>query len=68
MLLDDLSQITFVLDNMSQKRSDMFQNNMDDLSLFFSTYLDNLSQFYFGRFGTLHICHNFSLDVLSEVI
>ena len=27
-----------------------------------------LSQFYFGRFTTSHICHNFILDDLSQVI
>ena len=33
-LLDDLSQITFVLDDVT-KMSDMFQNYMDDLSQFY---------------------------------
>ena len=33
-VLDDLSQITFVLDDMSQKGNDMYQKYMDDLSQF----------------------------------
>ena len=59
----------------------MYQNYMDDLSQFllvlgqFVTLLfwtichkSYLSQFYFGRFVTSHICHNFILDDLSQVI
>ena len=43
----------------------MYQHYMDDLSK--KKYLDNLSHFYFGRFFTNHICHNFILDDLSQV-
>ena len=53
-LLDDLSQITLVLHDMSQIRTDMYNNYMDDLSPFF--------------FSTWTICHNFILDDLSQVI
>ena len=59
-----LSQITFVLDDMSQTGNDMYQKYMDDMSQFFLV----LGQFNIGRFVTSHICHNFSLDDLSQVI
>ena len=64
--LDDLSQITFVHEDMSQKRSDMYQNIWticDHNCHNFVSYLDNLSQYV-----TCHICHNFILDDLSQVI
>ena len=60
----------------------MYQNYMDNLSQFFLAlrqfltllfwkicHKSYLSQFYFGRFVTSHICHNFIfLDDLSQVI
>ena len=33
-MTDDVSQVALVLDDMSQKRSDMYHNYMDDLSQF----------------------------------
>ena len=51
-LLDDLSQITFVLDDMSQKGIDMYQN------------IWTLCQ---KNFNTWIICHNYSLDNLSQL-
>ena len=52
-LLDDLSQITFVLDDMSQKRNCMYQTIRTICKTNFSTWT---------------ICHNFTLDDLSQVI
>ena len=79
-LLDDLSQITFVLDDMSQKGAictkiiwKICQKNVvlgQFVTLLFWTicHKSYLSQFYFGRFVTSHSCHNFILDDLSQVI
>ena len=68
-LLDDLSQITICPRRYVTKRSDMYQNYMDDLPNFFLVFgqfvtllfwtichKSYLSQLYFGRFVTSQIC------------
>ena len=45
----------------------MYQNYMDDLSTT-KLVLGQFVTLYFGRFVTCHICHNFILDDLSQVI
>ena len=61
----DLSQITFIIDDMSQKEAICTKIIWTICQQ--KKYLDNLSHFYFGRFVTNHICHNFILDDLSQV-
>ena len=45
----------------------MYQNYMDDLSQILLV-LGQFVTLFFGRFVTSHICHNFILDDLSQVI
>ena len=65
-----MSQITFVLDDMSQKGAICTKIIWTICHNFLVALLDNLSHFYFGRFVTSYrpICHNFILDDLSQVI
>ena len=61
-LLDDLSQITFVLDDMSHKGIDMYQNIWTLCHHFFSTWT-----ICHQKNIVWTICHNYSLDDLSQL-